>query len=154
MPSFDRPIGIEREPNYIPSFGSGVLRVFLPLIFVLAAQSVDRTEYSCAGTDTTLDCRGPDGSTYIERKLGDNRLIRKGTASDGRTWVEYVTRQFDGTRTQGEDSSGKTWFQQCSARFGTTGTDRNGNPVSRPPRYRRPPQPGDTNRTPEPHPCD
>jgi len=124
--------------------------MLISILLILAAPQ--GAEYSCAGTDTTRDCQAPDGSTYIERKLG-NRLIRKGTAPNGDTWTEYVTQQFDGTRTQGVDSSGKTWFQQCTARSGTTGTDRAGNAVSIPPRPPRLPQPGDTDRTPENEPC-
>ena len=119
---------------------------------LLTLAAMQGNEYSCAGTDTTRDCRAPDGSTYIERKLGD-RLIRKGTSPNGDSWTEYVTSQFDGTRTQGVDSTGRTWFQQCSARMGTTGTDRQGNAISRPPRPSRKRQPGDTDRTPQPDPC-
>jgi hypothetical protein len=124
--------------------------ILISILLALASQQSE--EFVCSGTDTTRDCRAPDGSTYIERKLGD-RLIRKGTAPNGDSWTEYVTKQFDGTRLQGVDSSGKTWFQRCSARTGTVGTDRQGDAVSRPPRIPRAHQPGDTDQTPEPEPC-
>lgn len=100
------------------------------LAFLLVAGQTETP--SCIGTNDTLDCRSPDGSTYIERRIGD-QVIRKGTDSNGQSWTEYVTPVFDGTRTVGTDTSGRTWTQQCNPRFGTTGVDRNGQPVFVPP---------------------
>lgn len=89
----------------------------------------------CAGTNDERNCRSSDGSTYIERRLVD-QVVRQGTARDGSTWTEYLTRVFDGTRLEGSDSNGHRWYQQCNPRYGTTGTDRNGNDVFIPPQPR------------------
>lgn len=104
-------------------------------ILLTAAQQADTP--TCVGSSDTLDCRAPDGSTYIERRIGD-QVVRRGTDRNGKEWTEYVTPVFDGTRTSGYDSSGRTWSQQCNPRFGTTGNNRAGNSVFIPPVPQRP----------------
>ena len=113
--------------------------ILLPLL--LAAGQTDSPV--CVGSNDTIDCRSPDGSTYIERRIG-SQIIRKGIDSNGQSWTEYVTPIFDGTRTVGTDSSGRSWTQQCNPRFGTTGIDRNGQPVFVPPPRPVPAQNGQT----------
>lgn len=109
--------------------------------FLLMLAAATQSGTDCIGTADTLDCRAADGSTYIERRIGD-RVIRQGTDRNGRTWTEYVTSVFDGTRTEGVDSSGRTWAQQCNPRTGTFGKDRNGNDVFVAPPPARPTQDG------------
>ncbi len=87
---------------------------------------------TCSGNDDERNCKSEDGSTYIERRLVD-QVIREGTAADGSTYTEYITRVFDGSRLEGVDSAGHHWSQQCNPRFGTTGTDRTGKTIYIPP---------------------
>ena len=102
---------------------------WLVLMLIAPLQS---TAPTCLGSNDTVDCRSADGSTYVERRIGD-QVVRQGTDPDGNSWTEYVTPVFDGTRTNGSDSSGRTWTQQCNPRFGTTGTDRDGKSIFIPP---------------------
>ncbi len=90
---------------------------------------------TCSGNDDERNCKSEDGSTYIERRLVD-QVIREGTAADGSTYTEYITRVFDGSRLEGVDSTGHHWSQQCNPRFGTTGTDRTGKTIYIPPPVR------------------
>lgn len=108
---------------------------WLVLTLLVSMQSASP---NCLGSNDTVDCRSEDGSTYVERRIGE-QIIRQGTDPQGNKWTEYVTPIFDGTRTEGSDSSGRRWTQQCNPRFGTTGTDRNGNMVFLPPPLRRAP---------------
>lgn len=101
------------------------------LMILLAAGQVDDSQWMCGGTDTVRNCRLPDGSTYIERRIG-SRVVRKGTTPDGQSWTEYVSKNLDGWRLQGEDSAGDRWFQLCNPNSGIHGTDRFGRTVSRP----------------------
>lgn len=102
----------------------------ISILIVIALQS-SSSELICGGTDSVKNCRAVDGSTYIERRIGE-RLIRKGTTPTGDSWTEYVSRNLDGWRLQGEDTRGGRWFQSCNAQSGTHGTDRNGRAFSRP----------------------
>jgi hypothetical protein len=86
----------------------------------------------CSGNGDERNCKSEDGSTYIERRLVD-QVIREGTAPDGSSYTEYITRVFDGSRLEGVDSTGHHWSQQCNPRFGTTGTDRTGKTIYIPP---------------------
>lgn len=95
------------------------------LLLALAAMQADGKKLLCGAPGPVRSCRGEDGSTYIERRIGE-RLVRKGMTSDGQSWTEYVTRNFDGWRLQGEDSRGTRWYQACSVRGGVRGTDRTG----------------------------
>lgn len=111
------------------------------MIWLLLTLAAPIQTNDCIGTADTIDCRTSDGSTYIERRIGE-QVVRQGTDRDGRTWNEYVTPVFDGTRTEGVDSAGHTWSQQCNPRFGTTGSNRNGGAVFIPPAPSRPTQNG------------
>ncbi|TCP87580.1 hypothetical protein C8J42_10941 [Sphingomonas sp. PP-CE-1A-559] len=100
------------------------------LILALAAMQSDSSTLTCGGSGLVRNCTAADGSTYIERRIGQ-RLVRKGTTSDGQSWTEYVSQNLDGWRLQGEDSTGAQWFQMCNPRSGIRGTDRSGQPFAR-----------------------
>jgi hypothetical protein len=54
----------------------------------------------CSGNGDERNCKSEDGSTYIERRLVD-QVVREGTAPDGSSYTEYITRVFDGSRLEG-----------------------------------------------------
>ena len=87
---------------------------------------------ACGGGQGIRDCRGSDGSAYIERRLGE-RVVRKGTTADGRSWSEYVSPAPGGWTLAGSDSKGLTWYQSCNRAFGIRGTNRFGKPMFVPP---------------------
>lgn len=103
------------------------------MIWLLLLMSTPQaTAAQCLGSDNALDCSAPDGSRYIERRLG-SQVIRQGVDQRGNTWTEYVIPVFDGTRTSGVDSTGRTWARHCNPRFGTTGNTRTGETIFIPP---------------------
>lgn len=106
--------------------------ICIMLVIMLATAQANDSQWICGGTKSVQNCRRADGSTYIERRIG-SRLVRKGTTSDGQSWIEYVSKNLEGWRLQGEDSEGGRWFQRCNPQSGINGTDRGGRTVSRPP---------------------
>lgn len=106
-----------------------MMGIVLMVLFTTA--QVEDSQWMCGGTEAVRNCHGPDGSSYIERRIG-SRLVRKGTTPDGQVWTEYITKNFDGWRLQGEDSTGGRWFQLCNPRSGIHGTNRFGKAVSLP----------------------
>jgi len=102
-------------------------------LLILALQT-GANEWDCSAPGSVRTCRAPDGSTYIERVVG-NRVIRQATDADGESWTEYVTTEAGGTRLIGQDASGRTWAQTCSPTSGTRGSGRNGESVYIPPRH-------------------
>lgn len=105
--------------------------IFALLMTLLQA---DVSELNCSAPGSVRTCRAADGSTYIERVVG-NRVIRQATDSNGESWTEYVITEAGGTRLVGQDASGRTWTQHCSPTSGTHGTERNGESVYKPPRH-------------------
>lgn len=89
-------------------------------------------EPACGGGTGIRDCRFADGSTYVERRLGE-RVVRKGTTADGQSWSEYVYPTAAGWTLAGSDSAGLSWYQSCSRTVGIRGTNRNGRAVFVPP---------------------
>lgn len=120
---------------------------YIVLALALAPIAQTGEVYSCSNPSTVgRDCRGSDGTTYVERHFGD-QTVREGHDARGNTWVEREYKVFDGSRTEGSDSSGRTWVWNCNPRFGIAGTARNGNPIyipPEPPRSLSPDQQGDT----------
>ncbi|WP_294353130.1 hypothetical protein [uncultured Sphingomonas sp.] len=110
------------------------------LVIVAIMMAAQADGFTCFNTGDAQTCRSIDGSTYVERRLGE-QVVRQGTDADGRSWSEYERRVFDGTRTEGSDSAGRTWASQCSPRSGTTGIGRDGQPIFIPPRPPRPTTP-------------
>lgn len=104
------------------------------LALLMIVLQADASELNCSAPGSVRTCRAADGSTYIERVVG-NRVIRQATDANGESWTEYVITEAGGTRLIGQDASGRTWTQNCSPTSGTHGTGRNGESVYKPPRH-------------------
>lgn len=115
------------------------------LSIIVAMLAMQANGLTCFETGDVRTCSAPDGSTYLERRLGD-QVVRQGNGADGSKWTEYEQRVFDGIRTEGLDDKGRHWASQCNPRSGTTGTGRDGQPIFLPPRSRRAETSGDTRR--------
>lgn len=100
---------------------------------LMIALQAGASELNCSGPGSVRTCRAADGSTFIERVVG-NRVIRQATDANGQSWTEYVITEAGGTRLLGQDGSGRTWTQNCSPTSGTRGTGRSGESVYKPPR--------------------